>query len=156
MALTHIERMKIRDAYRSWIIDLKPTAFVTLTTNTACSCDHMRHLVKRFFFELDRHRLGNKLRKKTDERIDGHLFIEKPDRNTHVHGCVTVPLLELSKLIEPSRNIWSGLCETGEVKIDVLSDLAERAKYATKEQAVLRNYRFDEQHILLREFFPQH
>jgi hypothetical protein len=155
MQHSYIDRQKLRTAYRQWIADTNPTAFITLTTNSACSSEQMRTMLKSFFFQLDKHRLGNKLRKKPDQRIDGHIFIEKPECNTHAHGCLVVPLLEIAKLIAPSRFIWEHICETGEVKLDLLCDRAERIKYATKEQQLVRHYDFGAQHILLSEFFPQ-
>ncbi len=155
MQISYTDRTKLRTAYRQWIDDTNPTAFITLTTNGTCSIEKMREMVKSFFFKLDRHRLGNKLRKMQDQRIEGHIFIEKPERNTHAHGCLVVPLLEIAKLVEPSRFIWEHICEAGEVKIDILCDRAERAKYATKEQQLVRQYDFGAQHILLSEFFPQ-
>ena len=146
-------RQKLNLAYQQLTLSYEPTAFITLATNSQCSLYEFRKLAKRFFGKLDRKRLGkNYYHKTNDERIDGILTVEKVEINTHAHGALRIPLIEIIHLVEPSNAIWKKLCPAGSVKLTLMSERTNRTNYMGKEQPFLRNYNFGEQIILLSEF----
>lgn len=153
-ALPH--RVKLQGAFKQMTMDMQPTAWFTFATNSQCTADDLRNMLKHFFARLDRKRLGKLYyQQPSKKRCDGILTIEKVKINTHSHGAICIPLNEIRNLVEPSKQIWKKICPAGSVKIDVMNDRELRSKYMGKEQGFLRHYDFETQVVLLSEFHSQ-
>lgn len=145
----------LREQFNVFGQQMDPNLMLTLTTNQSWDAAKMKRLVGKFFGRVDRKLLGAAwLERPIAERIDGVAFVEKPTVNVHAHCVVNIDKKRVLTALKMVRPIWQSLCPSGEVDFSVVTYSYAATDYCLKETE-RKNYKFDDQIIILREFHPQ-